>query len=57
MAVMKPGSENTPSHYSLSIKRLDTKQGGLLERVNSIVQAAKFECRNDEPFGFFNGSD
>jgi hypothetical protein len=39
---MKPGSENTPSHYSLSIKRLDTKQGGLLERVNSIVQAAKY---------------
>jgi hypothetical protein len=38
---MKPGSENTPSHYSLSIKRLDTKQGGLLERVNSIVQAEK----------------
>jgi hypothetical protein len=39
MAVMRLGSENTPSHSSLSIKRLDTKQGGLLERLNSIVQA------------------
>jgi hypothetical protein len=36
---MRLGSENTPSHSSLSIKRLDTKQGGLLERLNSIVQA------------------
>jgi hypothetical protein len=41
MAVMRPGSENTPSRSSLSIKRLDTKQGGLLERLNSIVQAEK----------------
>jgi hypothetical protein len=43
MAVMRPGSENTPSRSVLSTKRLDTKLDVAADRLNSIVQAANFD--------------
>jgi hypothetical protein len=40
---MRPGSENTPSRFGLSTKRLDAKLDVASERLNLIVQAEKFE--------------
>jgi hypothetical protein len=46
---MRPGSENTPSRSSLSIKRFDAKLDVASERLNSIVQAEHFALKEFVP--------